>query len=200
MQRKVSHSLFYLTRSALPLLSPLLHPLDPHQITLLHYIPYARRKIIKVLPPRCNKSEPLYTRTLWRLVTAPAPWTPDEKWRERRPRFEREASDDDGSASDDARMDLEAATLEEPDELTIWVEKGIIHFDDGDTLTGMALRGRWAQFGSSDLNEAWWSFKAKDCKFTPRGVSHHRSRASQLLASIPATGLLSEKTANWQLF
>ncbi len=145
---------------------------------MIEYLPYARRRISRVLPP-CTPSPdtPAYATKLIRVITVPAPWTPEEKWRSHQ-RFKDEASDeeevDDGVFEDAVGpLEKEVATILEPEELVIWIEAAALGGRaDLSTLVGMGLRGGWALFGKqSSLSEGdrWWAFKAKDCRY-PSGA------------------------------
>ncbi|WVF69039.1 hypothetical protein IAT40_003813 [Kwoniella sp. CBS 6097] len=156
----------------LPHVMPLLAPMQKDDIRIIHYLPYARRRITSVLAPvAAGPGVPTYATQCYRLITAAAPWSPEEKWRTHKPQFEDEVSDEnanDGS-DEDASLDLdqERATIEEPAELTIWVEKQALPEEIMPKLVGMGLRGRWGLMGrAGDNGESdhtqWWTFKAKD--------------------------------------
>lgn len=146
------------------------------EVSILEYIPYARRSVSAVLPPLApSPGQPKYASRLHRVVTVPAPWSVEEKWRAPRPRLNDEGSSDESVDHDEeygedvGLLEKEDATLEEPNELVIWVEGD--EFCEGadlDKVIGMGLRGRWALMGKSERakdHEAWWTFKAKDCSF-----------------------------------
>jgi hypothetical protein len=171
MSPKVSkHCLFgALTPEAMPHVRP--HVYDTASVKLIGHIPYARRLIRAVRAPELNHGSPDdFRRTLWQLVTAPAPWTPAEKWRSQ-PISLPEDDELDGTDSIEGdfnrtnELEGEQATLEEPDDLIIWVEGSELEaLPNGPAgAIGMGLRGRWGMFGSDDGN-AWWAFKAKDCE------------------------------------
>ncbi|WWD18696.1 hypothetical protein CI109_103150 [Kwoniella shandongensis] len=131
------------------------------QISLIHYIPYARRRIVAVLPPLPANQGPTYTSQCYRILTVPAPWTSEEKWRVHLPALDDQASDDDADSSEFA-LDQEQSTIDEPDELLVWVEcsslpKGLI---ENDKLVGMGLRGRWGLMGiqgDTGKHSQWWT-------------------------------------------
>ncbi|OCF44367.1 hypothetical protein I317_01812 [Kwoniella heveanensis CBS 569] len=158
---------------ALPHILPLLEPLSKEATRLVHYIPYARRRVTSVLPPlQAGPGVPVYATRSYRLITVPAPWSPEEKWRAHKPRFDDEVSDEDANddADEEAPLDLdqERASIEEPAELTVWVEKQAVPDAIVPKLVGMGLRGRWGLMGRSGEDDQsdysqWWTFKAKDC-------------------------------------
>ncbi|WWC96342.1 hypothetical protein V866_003209 [Kwoniella sp. B9012] len=150
-------------------LIPFVRPLDIGHISLIQYIPYARRRVVSVLPPISEgPGVPAYATRCHRLVTAPAPWTAKEKWRTHN-RFHTDDSNDDeeDSACDEFNpLDQEVATVDEPDRLIIWVEDLGEDPSLVDKLVGMGLRGRWGLMGHKNGSESdftqWWAFKAKD--------------------------------------
>ncbi|KAK8858805.1 hypothetical protein IAR55_003035 [Kwoniella newhampshirensis] len=153
---------------ALPHLTPLIHPMYLSEISLIHYIPYSRRRIVAVLPPVVDTAAPPYSTRCHRLVTVPAPWTAEEKWRVHPAHFEDESLDDDADASANFDLDDEHATIDEPDEIIIWVESSLLsqNFPTVGKLIGMGLRGRWGLMGAKSVGHTeyhqWWTFKAKD--------------------------------------
>jgi hypothetical protein len=154
--------------SALPYLHPLLSPIDPANVKLLHHIPYSRRRIESIHPPAGDAAAlPRFMQLLWRIDTSPAPWTPEERWKPRRSRFHDELSDDDSEEPNVGPLEREEATLIEPDNLSIWVEADDLNGHAADRYIGQALRGRWAMMGvdHDDHPGQWWTFKAKDCKY-----------------------------------
>ncbi|WVQ96553.1 hypothetical protein IAU59_003658 [Kwoniella sp. CBS 9459] len=162
-----------LTREqALPHISILLTPLQEGDVRLIHYLPYSRRSIISVLPPvEPGPGVPTYASQCYRLVTTPSPWSPDEKWRAHKPLFDDEVSDDDAIEGEEEdvplELDQEQPTIEEPAQLTVWVEKQAIPNEIVSKLVGMGLRGRWGLMGRAGDEDGsnhtqWWTFKAKD--------------------------------------
>ncbi|WWC62823.1 uncharacterized protein I303_105421 [Kwoniella dejecticola CBS 10117] len=159
-----------------PQLAHMLQPLDVESISLVGYIPYSRRRITAILPPTntfCGG--PSFAMKCYRLVTVPAPWTPNEKWRNRYPTLHHDAQSDseessgpiDGDISS-MPLDLEVPTVEEPPELAVWLDSKIFDEDPdiAERLIGVGLRGRWGLMGRKDGSEEdlsqWWTFKAKD--------------------------------------
>lgn len=150
-----------------PYMAALLPPEAIDKVKLLEYIPYARRRITKVLPPAPDAGDPTYLSQLCRIVTAPSPWTEAEGWR-RSPLTGKEHED---SAMHDAAeagpLELEGATMEDPALLEIWIERSALGDDcTGQSLIGMALRGRWGLFGiaSKEASDRWWAFRSKNCE------------------------------------
>lgn len=136
-----------------------MHPSDSTTISMSAYIPFARRRITRVIVPTDLPDGAMVNAKYWRLVTAPAPWTPEEKWRARRPLFQDEVHDLSVGAQG---FEVETATLAtEPDEIVILVEPVNL---DPNSLNGMALRGRWAFVGEKGSAAGWWIHKTKDCK------------------------------------
>ncbi|WWC88441.1 uncharacterized protein L201_003352 [Kwoniella dendrophila CBS 6074] len=155
--------------------SRLTHPLNPERVSLIQYLPFSRRRVVAVLPPAEPRADiPAYASRCHQLVTVPAPWTPNEKWRILRPKFDDEGSEDEESDSGGPAvttshpLDQEKATIDEPDKVSIWVESHL--FDDNpglaERLPGAGLRGRWGLMGQEEGSETnytqWWTFKAKD--------------------------------------
>ncbi|WVR06546.1 hypothetical protein IAU60_003577 [Kwoniella sp. DSM 27419] len=164
------HSAQFTRADALSRISHLLGSSSWTDVRMLDYLPYSRRKITHILPPlESDSAEPSFTSLCHRLVTVPAPWTPDEKWRTSRVPDELILQDD-PQVSDpgEADFDKEQSTMTEPEELTIWVEleslakENIPHH----RLVGMGLRGRWGRLGLPDTDtfapQQWWMFQAKD--------------------------------------
>jgi hypothetical protein len=144
----------------------LFYPTPPSTLKLLHQIPYGRRIVTAVLAPlTCLPPKaPHYQSKLYRLITAPAPWTPEEKWRQRRPRTAVDAEELDDGAEDVA---LEAPDVG-PLELTIWVERSAmadLNAGTANALVGMGLRGAWSLVGDGDGHDVWL-FRAKDCEYS----------------------------------
>ena len=169
------------------------------EVSLLDYIPFARRSISSILPPFGPKpGQPAYASKLHRIVTVPAPWTPEEKWRVHRPRFDDEGSDDEEDGDDDHEIDVgaldkEEALVQEPSDLVIWFEREALGDEsDLNKLIGMGLRGRWATMGKAGGTdeERWWSFKPKDCKSFRLSVSS-RDRVAHVSIHSRAAGFLA---------
>lgn len=162
---------------------------ESQSISLAGYIPYARRVITKVLQPQspehaCSRLET----KLWRVITRSAPWTADEKWRIPRPRFDNEGNDDDLVQScHPPGFEQETATIDEPAELTLWIELGPDLTKDPQCLIGMGLKGRWCYLKSHEAGQGWWTFKIKDCGFLMCLALIILSRASRFLAERPST-------------
>lgn len=152
-----------------PYMSPLLEPNSIDDIKLLEYIPYARRRITEVLLPAPVDGKPLYLSKLCCIVTVPSPWTEAEGWR-RSPLARHEHEDGVSSVADHVGpLELEEATIEDPPQLAIWMEQSALGDDStGQSLIGMALRGRWGLFGtvSEESRDQWWAFKSKDCELS----------------------------------
>jgi hypothetical protein len=150
-----------------PYMADLLEPIAIESVKLLEYIPYARRRITKVLPPQPDARRPAYTSQLCCIVTVPSPWTEAEGWR-RCPLAQSEHETDVPADVEDAGpLELEEATVEDPARLTIWIERSALGNDStGQSLVGMALRGRWGLFGnaSEGNRNQWWAFRSKNCK------------------------------------
>lgn len=149
-----------------PLMAPLLAPLALEEIKLLEYIPYARRRITQVLLPAQDFARPAYLSQLCCLVTVPSPWTEAEGWR-RSPLASQENETKTAFDEDDSGpLESEEATVEDPSRLAIWIERSALGVDaTGQSLIGMALRGRWGLFGvaSKGPKSLWWAFRSKDC-------------------------------------
>jgi hypothetical protein len=128
-------------------------------------MPFARRRIRSVLSPDAATvlpGTPSFESSHLRVITEPAPWTPQEKWRVRRGcRYESEGVDEEAVG-----FDMESATIREPDEIVLWLDADSLQGMDIARLEGMALRGRWACVRSvaNDHKNAWWIFKSKDCE------------------------------------
>jgi hypothetical protein len=134
---------------------------------LLEYIPYARRRVIEVLPSALGQGNAPHLSDLCCLVTVPSPWVEAEGWR-RSPLGSNARPDDETppAIEDSSPLECEPATIEDPPRLNIWVEQSVLGNDSsGRSLIGIALRGRWGLFGSSKDSEAqWWAFRSKDCE------------------------------------
>lgn len=78
----------------------------------------------------------------------------------------------DGEASSEPLLEGEKATIAEPSEIIIWIEEAALRsLSSGtDGAVGMGLRGRWALMGAHTTagEDSWWTFKAKDCEFSPQ--------------------------------
>lgn len=135
----------------------LLDPIPQESVKLLGHIPYARRRVTTVHPPSTEANVPAYQHTLYRVITVPAPWTDAEGWR----RLSTDVRSGDHHQTNP--LEGEKATIEEPDELPLWIEGAALPEGDKDRLVGMGLRGRWGLFGT-DAAQGWWAFTAKDCK------------------------------------
>ncbi|WVW84929.1 hypothetical protein I302_106965 [Kwoniella bestiolae CBS 10118] len=152
---------------ACPHLMPFVQPLILKDISLIEYIPYARRRVVAILPPVAQQHGiPVYATRCHRLVTVPAPWTPKEKWRTRD--THKDDSDIDEEVTDittSLPLDREKATIDEPDHVIIWVE-GLEDASLANRLIGAGLRGRWGlvglRNGSEEEYTQWWAFKSKD--------------------------------------
>ncbi|ORY30580.1 hypothetical protein BCR39DRAFT_528993 [Naematelia encephala] len=138
-------------------IAPLIAPVQQSQIALLEYIPFARRRISRILELPTERS-PTFGTTLWPILTVPAPWTSSEKWRVHH--AGNTALEDLDNKVNSPKLDLEkeVPTIPEPNEIVLWVEAQAVNPD----LVGMALRGRWAMMGTEDRTASWWCFKPKD--------------------------------------
>ncbi|KAK4687993.1 conserved oligomeric Golgi complex subunit 2, partial [Tremellales sp. Uapishka_1] len=158
-------------KEAMPMVQPAVSPLLAKDLKLLHYLPYARRRVSAVYPPLPPSADlPAYASNLYRLVTVPAPWTPEERWKV--PRYKTHDNMEEAGRSDfleekeSMPLEEEKATMPEPDELIIWVEESVLTDTNtrGQELVGMGLRGGWGMVGKpgGQEYESWWVFKAKD--------------------------------------
>lgn len=182
-----------LNRAVRPYLTALAYPLSVDEVTLLQYLPYARRRISAVLPPLPpSPNRSTYAHKLHRIVTVPAPSTSEEKWRVYSRQFDGNSAEEDDNQSgiyeDDARrFEAEDATVKEPEELVIWVEGEISDSQmDLKRFVGIGLQGRWAMMGKGSAGEGanqWWSFEAKDCKSL---VFNHIIAVDSKTAVLPA--------------
>jgi hypothetical protein len=137
-------------------------------IRMLGHIPYARRRISSVTGPLDDKSD--FRASMYKVVTVPAPWVASEGWR----RNPSAGGPGDHNGLEQIEplgpvgpLEREEATIADPEELILWVEKAAVGGDEsGQSLVGMGLRGRWGLFGPSLENRPgqWWAFKSKDCK------------------------------------
>ena len=123
--------------------------LQPHALhigRLIHYIPYARRRVSAFLPPLHSTDSALRFKTRSvRPVTVPVPWTPEEKLRVHRARFaeaESCSTNEDDTDPGPANLEKETATNNEPSELEIWVDSSSFQGLQPDSIVGMGLRGR----------------------------------------------------------
>lgn len=159
-----------------PHIEPLLQPIAIDEVKLLDHIPYARRRITEVVVPGPSVDKPAYLSQLCCILTVPSPWTEAEGWR-RSPRADHPTDDEGLSDAGDGPLELELATVEEPEQLAIWVERSVLVDDpSGQCLIGMALRGRWGLFGDPSNGEGnkWWAFKSKNCKLLLPGFGISR--------------------------
>lgn len=146
-------------------------PLPAQSIRLINYIAFGRRIVTAVIPPEKNDG-PTFKSTFYRLRTAPAPWSIDERWREPgamvRSDIERDAEQDEPESPEVHELptfELEEDTIAEPDVIDIWVNGNELGIEgDGSWLVGLGLRARWAQIGV-DEERSWWIARLKDCKF-----------------------------------
>jgi hypothetical protein len=158
---------------ALEHISDYLHPLAITSIEVLHNIPYLRRRVTEVLPPlEPSPGTPFFMTRLHRIVTEPAPWTPEEKWRVHRRQPDEAVQQDDDDDDEEgthpcrAESEEEAASTDFSGSITIWanVEE---YGASKDALIGIGLRGRWAMMGPRDAQaNAWWTFQPKDCELS----------------------------------
>jgi len=161
---------FFLTNTAdgivvEPFMESLLKPTAIDEVKLLEYIPYARRRITEVVFP-IPDAKPTYLSQLCYVMTVPSPWTEAEGWR-RSPLASTEHDHEALPDADVGPLELEEATIEDPSQLAIWIERSALGDDpSGHSLVGMALRGRWGLFGtaSEDQGNRWWAYRSKDCK------------------------------------
>lgn len=153
-------------RTARSTLETPLAPLDVSKIKMRGYVPYSRRKVVSVSTPSAESGGPTFMSTLHRVVTVAAPWTMEERWRARALMEDSEDEESDDEASDSRGFELEKETpsIAEPETIELWFEADQLTCDT-QSLVGMGLRGRWAVMGL-DEGPQWWTFKAKDCKFT----------------------------------
>lgn len=141
---------------------------------MLGHIPYARRRITSVIAPLAASSLGAtdFRASMYQIVTVPSPWVASEGWR-RTP-----SADTSGDFAETTQiqsdlglvdpLEREQATIVDPMEIVLWVEASAVGQDvSGQSLVGMALRGRWGLFGSSYGHGPgqWWAFKAKDCEW-----------------------------------
>jgi hypothetical protein len=151
---------------------------------MLGHLPYARRRVTAVIPPIVSPSEMTSNNrtSMYQLITVPAPWMASEGWRRDPMTAEAEGAPE---VSDLSRPDADAsgplereeATIADPELMTLWIEPSAVGTDEtGQSLIGMALRGRWGLFGTGlgDEDDQWWAFKAKDCEYRRQAVKHAR--------------------------
>ncbi|RXK40311.1 hypothetical protein M231_02425 [Tremella mesenterica] len=149
----------------LPGLATLYSPFKHEEVNMLQHLPYSRRRIVDVLPPmEPSAITPPYASGLLRLVTAPAPWTKEEGWR--RSRME-DTLEVDPEPQDEGvgPLEREKPTIEEPAEIIIWAEPEKLAGLMREDILGMAIRGRWALFGSQEPTmplRQWWAVKLQD--------------------------------------
>lgn len=139
-------------------------PLDVDEVKMLQYLPYSRRRVVEIRVPSGSHTVSFQSQ-LYELITEPAPWTREERWRSRGPQVYSEDLDDDGpsEATDPGPLEKEEATITEPARLSIWAESEAFGSGIPADLIGIGLRGRWALMGTAET--AWWTFKAKDCRY-----------------------------------
>lgn len=134
------------------------------------YLPFARRRVARILPPVAdlNSGFPGLEAEMYRLVTVPAPWTTEEKWKAPlgSSRLSTQSEVDPYAPVIDpavaAAFDEEVATMDEPENLAILVEADALDPKRLGDYIGMGLRGRWGFVGEAEATSGWWIFKAKD--------------------------------------
>lgn len=144
-----------------------LESLKLNDMRLLQYIPYARRRVVEVLPSAADDGKAAHFSDLCCLVTVPSPWVKAEGWR-RMPLGNNDQPSDEAAydMEDVSPLECEVATIDDPDRINVWVERSVLGNDSsGQSLIGIALRGRWGLFGSAkDAEAQWWGFRSKDCE------------------------------------
>jgi hypothetical protein len=127
--------------------------------------------VTHILPPKVNSSTSSSSldAAMYRLVTEPASWTREEKWKNR-PRFTDEGTDDEVDflapvvePNVATAFEEEVASIAEPQSLEILIEGTALDLGRLDSYIGIELRGRWGLVGSAKEHTGWWIFKAKDC-------------------------------------
>ncbi|ORX37200.1 hypothetical protein BD324DRAFT_625154 [Kockovaella imperatae] len=128
-----------------------------HEVKVLSYIPFSRRKVKAIVAPSSPGESDNFRDTHWRVTTVAAPWTDDESWSHQTAHVSEV-----NQAQLPNQIDFEAEKQrgEEPTEIDIWIDGTDFEYD-WTSVIGSGLRGRWALIGDSEQS-AWWVFKARD--------------------------------------